>query len=168
MPPIKDVVLEIRGHLYDIASLEGRADKHRLHGQKLLSLRQRIEAGEEGDVAWWDWFEKQGMGRGRKDCEKLMRIAASEWPEKAMADERGRVRLAVAKSRGERDWLVAANNATGFANGDEVGIGFLKREKRKRVSRSRGLAADTGCKPSKCLGEPSIGNAGGKGGLLHT
>ena len=63
IPPIAEVVVEIRGHLYDAASLEGRADSQRLQAaQKLLSLRPRIEAGEEGDVAWWDWFETSRLG----------------------------------------------------------------------------------------------------------
>jgi hypothetical protein len=100
MPPIAQVVVQIRGHFHDAMALQARSDKHRLQaGQKLLSLRQRIEAGEEGDIAWWDWFETQDLGRGRKDCERLMQVASSEWPEKAMADERERVRLAVAKHR---------------------------------------------------------------------
>lgn len=103
MPPIADVVVEIRGHFNDASDLEGRATKHRLQAaQKLLSLRQRIEAGEEGDVAWWDWFEKQDMGRGRKDCERLMQIASAEDPEQALLDERERVRLAVAKHREQK------------------------------------------------------------------
>ena len=67
LPPIAEVVVEIRGHFYDAASLEERADSQRLQAaQKLLSLRQRIEAGEEGDVAWWDWFETQTWGVGAK------------------------------------------------------------------------------------------------------
>jgi hypothetical protein len=52
LKPIADVVVQIRGHLYDANNAEARCIKHRLAaGQKLLSLRQRIEAGEEGDVA---------------------------------------------------------------------------------------------------------------------
>ena len=89
MPPIAEVVVQIRGHFDDAATLEGRADKHRLQAaQLLLQLRQRIEAGEEGDVAWWDWFETQDMGRGRKDCERLLRIASADDSEAALAEER--------------------------------------------------------------------------------
>ena len=87
-------------HIYDADNAEARCLKHRLAaGQKLLSLRQRIEAGEEGDVAWWDWFEKQDIGRGRKDCEKLMRIASADDPEAALVEDREKTRLAVAKHR---------------------------------------------------------------------
>ena len=100
MPPIAEVVIEIRGHFNDADTLQARADKHRLQaGQKLVSLRQRIEAGEEGAVAWGDWFERQGMGRGRKDCERLMQIASAEDPEAALLEEREKTRLAVAKHR---------------------------------------------------------------------
>ena len=100
MPPIAEVVVQIRGHFYDADQLEVRANKHRLQaGLLLLQLRERIEAGEEGNVTWWEWFETQDLGRSRKDCERLMRIAGAEWPEKAMADEREKTRLAVAKHR---------------------------------------------------------------------
>jgi hypothetical protein len=52
--PIAEVVVEIRRHLHGAACAEARRIKHRLAaGQLLLRLRQRIEAGEEGDVAWW-------------------------------------------------------------------------------------------------------------------
>ena len=68
LPPIAEVVVEVHaGHFYDAASLEERADSQRLRAaQKLLSLRQRIEAGEEGDVAWWDWFESSRPGAWAK------------------------------------------------------------------------------------------------------
>jgi hypothetical protein len=119
LKPIADVVVQIRGHLYDALTLEGRANKHRVAaGQKLLSLRQRIEAGEEGDVAWWDWFEKQDIGRSRKDCEKLMRIASADDPEAALEDERERVRLAVAKSREKKKQLPAYQEV--WVDGDEI------------------------------------------------
>ena len=100
MPPIADVVIQIRGHFYEATTLQARADKHRLQaGQKLLSLRQRIEAGEEGDVAWWDWFETQDMGRGRKDCERLMRIASAEDPEAALEDDNAKAREGMRRLR---------------------------------------------------------------------
>jgi hypothetical protein len=37
LKPIAAVVVQIRGHLYDATTLQGRANKHRVHaGQKLL------------------------------------------------------------------------------------------------------------------------------------
>jgi hypothetical protein len=95
--PIADVVVQI---LYDAKTLQGRANKHRVQaGQKLLELRQRIEAGEEGDVAWWDWFETQDIVRSRKDAEKLMRIASAEDPEAALEDDNAKARERMRKLR---------------------------------------------------------------------
>lgn len=49
--PIHDLVVEIRGHMLDADTAEVRCNNHRLMaGQLLLRLRQRIQAGEEGDV----------------------------------------------------------------------------------------------------------------------
>ena len=98
--PIADVVRQIKTHIYDATTLEGRADKHRLQaGHLLLQLRQRIESGEEGnDLAWWPWCEKH-IERSRSDCKRLMEIAAADDPEQALEDERERVRKAVAKNR---------------------------------------------------------------------
>jgi hypothetical protein len=101
--PIAEVVRQIKNHIEDAAAAETTVIKHRLAaGQKLLSLRQRIEAGEEGDVAWWDWFETQDMGRGRKDCERLMRIASADDPEAALADDQAKTRDRVRRLRAER------------------------------------------------------------------
>jgi hypothetical protein len=103
IPPIADVVRQIKTHIEDAAAAETTVIKHRLAaGQLLLQLRRRIEAGEEGDVAWWDWFEKQDMGRGRKDCERLMRIASAEDPEAALADDQAKTRDRVRRLRAER------------------------------------------------------------------
>ena len=48
------MVVQINVAIYDSANAERRCNKLRLKaGQLLLQLRQRIEAGEEGDVSWW-------------------------------------------------------------------------------------------------------------------
>jgi hypothetical protein len=49
-------------------------------GAQLLALRARIEAGECGDVDWWEWFDAN-VRHSRKDAEKLMRIAEADLSE---------------------------------------------------------------------------------------
>ena len=90
--PIAEVVAKIKGRIDDAAAAEATVIEHRLAaGQLLLHLRERIEAGEQGDVAWWDWFEAN-IERSRKDCERLMRMASSPDPDAALADERAKDR----------------------------------------------------------------------------
>jgi hypothetical protein len=67
-------------------------------GQLLLVMRRRVEAGEAGNVTWWDWFEQHCV-RSRKDAERVMRLAKAEDPEAAGLEERTKTREAVAKHR---------------------------------------------------------------------
>ena len=99
LKPIAEVVIQMRGHIYDAKGLATRANNHQLQaGQKLLHLRRRIEAGEEGEVEWWDWFEAN-MEENRKTCEKLMKIAGAEDPEAALLEQREQERVATTKHR---------------------------------------------------------------------
>jgi hypothetical protein len=108
---LEELVVQINGHIYDANHAYARGNKLRLKAAlKLLELRRRVEAGEAGDVTWWAWFEAQThlLLRGRKDAEKLLKIAAAEDPEQAFDEEQERVRLAVAKNRERR--LVTSND----------------------------------------------------------
>jgi hypothetical protein len=58
-----------------------RAERIRL-GQDLLEARARVEAGEEGNIGWWEWYQ-QKFTRSREDAEKVMAIARAENPEAA-------------------------------------------------------------------------------------
>jgi hypothetical protein len=49
-------------------------------GKLLLELKARIEAGEAGDVRWWDWYG-QRFARSRGDAEKVMALAAADDPQ---------------------------------------------------------------------------------------
>ena len=103
LKPVADVVLQFNVRIW-------QGDECRLQAAKLLlQLRERIEAGEEGDVAWWDWCEAN-IDRGRKDCEALLRLAKSPEPEQALIKERERVRLAVEKNRAEKERLLLTTN----------------------------------------------------------
>ena len=107
---ISELVVEINKRIYDSNSAKNRCNKLRLKaGQLLLQLRQRIEAGEEGDIAWWEWFGNLGSNgqaaillRGRKDAERLMRIASAEDPEQALEDERAKAREGMRRLRANK------------------------------------------------------------------
>src|SRR5262245_52365929 len=85
---IDELVTQIRGHVYDAKTLIGRANRHRVQaGQKLVEIRTRVEAGEVGEISWWDWFEQSKLGHSRSDAEKLLRLAAADDPDQAADDE---------------------------------------------------------------------------------
>jgi hypothetical protein len=59
-------------------------------GNMLLELRQRVEAGEVGDIAavdWWGWYE-DNFRRSRRDAERLMEIASADDPQAALEQRR--------------------------------------------------------------------------------
>jgi hypothetical protein len=63
-------VTAIRRHMYEVTR----------HRASMNALRARIEAGECGDVDWWEWFDAN-VRHSRKDAEKLMRIAEADLSE---------------------------------------------------------------------------------------
>ena len=78
MATLATAVTAIRRHMYEATNHQVIMNRHRLAaGQQLLALRKRIEAGECGDVGWWQWYEAN-VDRSRKDAEKLMRMAEDE------------------------------------------------------------------------------------------
>ena len=90
--PIAEVVVEIRRQLLDADRAEVSRNQHRLAAaQLLLRLRQRIEAGEEGAVDWWEWCAVN-IERSRKDCERLLRFASAEDPEAALEADNAKAR----------------------------------------------------------------------------
>ena len=87
-------------------------------GQSLLELRRRIEAGEGGDVKWWDWYGEH-FGRSRRDAERVMELAAAKDPEaaheaeKAATRERqGQTRIATTR-KGQRTAVFNETTAAG-------------------------------------------------------
>ena len=119
LKPIAAVVLQFKLRIW-------QGDDCRLEAAKLLhQLRERIEAGEEGDVSWWQWCE-YNIERSRKDCEALLRLASAPNAEQALIEERERVRLAVAKHRAKKDAEVDAARLLLTSNGVEP--------KRRRIS----------------------------------
>ena len=67
MATLATAVTAIRRHMYEATS----------HQVSMNALRKRIEAGECGDVGWWQWYAAN-VDRSRKDAEKLMRMAEDE------------------------------------------------------------------------------------------
>jgi hypothetical protein len=120
---INNVVVQIRRHLDDADKAETRAHEAEVRcfesrlaaGQKLLRLRERVEAGEGGEgVKWWEWF-KQAEICSRKGAERLMKIAGSDDPVAALKEERekdrDRKRIARSKSNGANAPVEEENGA---------------------------------------------------------
>ena len=81
--PLDDLVIRIRGHVFDAGCANQTEAKYVLQaGWRLLELRKRVEAGEAGDVGWWEYFETKFAGhiKSRKYAEKLMRWAQANDP----------------------------------------------------------------------------------------
>jgi hypothetical protein len=109
--------------LYDESTDERmKAGRHRLRaGERLLSLRKRIEGGEAGPEwvnDWWGWYE-QHFDRSRKDADKCMRMAGSPDPGAAQEAERAKAREAMARLRAERAAAAAAANAADVSGNDD-------------------------------------------------
>jgi hypothetical protein len=84
--PLETLVLEIRSHVHDAGRAETTCAKHQLQaGWRLLALRERVEAGEAGQISWWEYFDTQFTGhiKSRKYAERLMKWAKSDDPEAA-------------------------------------------------------------------------------------
>lgn len=84
--PIEKLVEEIRTHVYDAGKASTVCAKHQLQaGWRLLALRERVEAGEAGQISWWDYFDTQFTGhiKSRKYAERLMKWARADDPDAA-------------------------------------------------------------------------------------
>jgi hypothetical protein len=121
--------VQVNAHIYDSRAAARRCDKLRLKaGQKLLEMRHRVEAGEAGDVTWWEWFGQwSGLNgtvpcllRSRKDCERLMRIAGADDPEAALEDERAKAREGMRRLRGTNKPMLAPTEPDETADDDVV------------------------------------------------
>jgi hypothetical protein len=90
---IDDLVSEVAKHVFDLNRAQKRCDDLRLSvGRKLVELRGLVEAS---GADWWDWWDanrERMLLSGRKDCERLLRIASADDPEAAIADERAKDR----------------------------------------------------------------------------
>jgi len=103
---LKELLDTFHAKLASAESHEGAANKDRIEAAKaLLKLQHRIEAGEAGNVSWWDWF-KQNSSRSRRDAERLLRIAKAEDPEAALEETRWKAQEGMARVRSRR----ATNN----------------------------------------------------------
>lgn len=67
-------------------------------GKTLLQIKARIEAGEQGQVRWWDWYGKQ-FARSRRDAERVMELASAPDPVAAHEVEKMADRERVRASR---------------------------------------------------------------------
>lgn len=110
--PLEKLVLEIRAHVHDAGRAETTCAKHQLQaGTRLLALRGRVEAGEAGEISWWEYFDTQFTGhiKSRKYAEKLMKWARSDDPEGAMQADKEQVNAAN-RERRQREIGVCANS----------------------------------------------------------
>ena len=71
-------------------------------GENLLELRDRVDAGEIGELAnWWEWFEDNRMllrNIARRTAERYMQIASAPDPEGKVIELRGKNRADKAAS----------------------------------------------------------------------
>ncbi len=71
-------------------------------GFLLLELKQRIDAGEYGELAvWWEFYEEK-FKRSRRDAERLMVIAAADDPKAAYELEKAATRERMQATRAKQ------------------------------------------------------------------
>ena len=61
-------------------------------GTRLIALRERVEAGEAGDVEWWPWIRGYICTRTKRDMQKCMALARADNPRQALEEERRKTR----------------------------------------------------------------------------
>ena len=85
---IDELINEVHRYFATAQDASNRAVRARIRaGRFLLKLRERIEAGEAGDVEWWKWYGAN-IVRSRRDGEKVMALARAADPEAAAEAER--------------------------------------------------------------------------------
>ena len=115
---MKHLVLDIQKKFLSLRkAYQTLADRRIQLGLDLLEARARVEAGEEGDVTWWEWFESK-FTQSRRDAERVMQIASAENPQGAYKAGRN-----CSRNRGNRNFVFVARNRTGgkAAHGADAG-----------------------------------------------
>jgi hypothetical protein len=100
--PIANVIEQIKRDWNKGAEWQIKANDMRLIvGVRLLSLRRRIEAGEEGDCNWWQWYRDHFPKMFSEDyARKLMNDAKAVHPRIAVQMRRD---YDAARSKGYRN-----------------------------------------------------------------
>ena len=100
MHTIEEMIHLVHEKFEIVVSTQGKYFSARIECGRLLNeLRDRIEAGEVGELAtWWEWYDDH-FTRNRSDAERLMAIAAAEDPVAAYEAEKARVRVATQRYR---------------------------------------------------------------------
>jgi hypothetical protein len=95
-------VLRIHQKWQRVVDTQQKAHSARVEcGMELLALRARIEAGEAGEVSWWNWYQ-QKFTRDRRDAERIMAIASAENPQTAHEAEKAATRQRMQALRASR------------------------------------------------------------------
>jgi len=89
---LDEAVLRIHRKWDRVIDTQQKAHSARVEcGMELLALRARIEAGEAGQINWWNYYQ-QKFTRDRRDAERIMAIASAENPQAAHEAEKAATR----------------------------------------------------------------------------
>lgn len=109
---------------------EGRAHSARIRaGQLLLEMRARVEAGEAGNVSWWEWYRDNSV-RSRKDAEKVMALARADDPEAAHEEAKAANRQEQARHRSKAAADVSGDQDESFSSDTTDADEYMQREAR--------------------------------------
>jgi hypothetical protein len=99
---IDDLVFRAHKQFETVVSTQSKFFNARIEcGRTLLELRQRIEAGEAGNIAWWAWYGEK-FARSRRDAERVMDLASAENPVAAYEQEKAETRERVRAVREQK------------------------------------------------------------------
>jgi hypothetical protein len=117
LDPLPTVAEKINALFDRAAKADDKAETYRISaGQELAKARDRVEAGEAGEITWTAW-SADNIRRSEGDIRKVLAIANAADPAKAAAAERQRNREAVARHRRADVSAVSGQSAVGAKKG---------------------------------------------------
>jgi hypothetical protein len=128
LDPLPTVAEKINALFDRAAKADGKAETYRISaGQELAKARDRVEAGEAGEITWTSWCA-DNIRRSEGDIRKVLAIANAADPAKALAAERQRNRDAIARHRAYVSAVDAKKGVAAGAGPTSVTIDTVKRD----------------------------------------
>jgi hypothetical protein len=142
LDPLPTVAEKINALFDRAAKADDKAETYRISaGQELAKAKDRVEAGEAGEITWTAW-SAGNIRRSEGDIRKVLAIANAADPAKAAAAERLRNRDAVARHRAYVSAVGAKKGVAAVAEPTPVTIDTVERDIQRLSAAERRVLVD--------------------------